>query len=115
MTEPETAGSTELRTEIIYVRATGPEKSLVYARAGEAGLSASRYLVRLATGRPLPDRAQRQRLERLLFLVKRSALTLQELAGRLRGSRHYSDSERRDLLETAEMLTDLLSALRRGL
>lgn len=115
MNELNPAASQELRTEIIYVRATGKEKSLIYSRAGDVGLSASRYLIRLATGRPLPDRAQRQRLERLLFLVKRSALTLHDLAERLRGLRQCSTEESRDLEETSELLTHLLQALRRGL
>jgi hypothetical protein len=103
------------RSAIIYVRATGPEKDAIMARANAANLSASRFLIRLATeGRPPPDREERERLARLLFILRRSTLALKQLSAntsllRLAG---LSGEEKAEMEEAAGLLQELTRLVR---
>jgi hypothetical protein len=103
------------RDEIIYVRATGPEKDAIYARASDANLSASQFLIRLATeDRPPPSRAERERLERLLFILRRTTLHLRQLGAntsllRLAGA---DEEVRSEMAEAACLLQELARMVR---
>ncbi len=101
-------------SQIIYVRATEEEKTRICTRAHDASLSASRFLVRLAMdGRTPPGREEREYLERLLFLLKRASLNLQQLAGnvsamRLSGASARMQYEFRDVAATLSRLAHVL-------
>lgn len=107
-----------IRDEIIYVRATEEEKTRIYAKAEEANLSASRFLIRLASSdRAPPTREERERLERLLFLFKRTALQLERLSENVSALRLAGAGEhvRQEFAETARLLRDLTQTVRRRL
>ena len=110
---PLTAGNR--RSEIIYVRATGPEKDAIYARASATSLSASRFLIRLATeGRAPPTREERERLERLLYILRRTMLHLRQLGAntallRLAGA---SEEVKAEMAEAACLLQELARMVR---
>lgn len=64
----------------IYVRATDEEQAVIYERAKAAGVSASRYLARLATeGRPPPSQEEREDLRGIRFLLVKMATNLSHL------------------------------------
>jgi hypothetical protein len=108
----------QLREEILFVRATQSEKQRIMARAQAANLSASRFLIRMATSeRPPPTREERERLEELLLILKRSALHLHRLAENMSALRLAGAGEhvRQEFAQTARLLGDLIQSVRRRL
>ena len=64
----------------IYVRTTDAEQAVIYERAKAAGMSASRYLARVATeGRPPPSQEEREDLRGIRVLLVKMATNLSRL------------------------------------
>lgn len=106
------------RDEVLFVRATSSEKQRILARAQASNLSASRFLIRMATSeRPPPTRDERERLEELLLILKRSTLHLHRLAENVTALRlaGAGDHVRQEFTQTARLLGDLIQSVRRRL
>lgn len=102
----------------LFARATAEEKRRVEQRARRAGLSVSRYLVRAAAEeRPPPGQKERERLEDLLYLFKRTGLFLDHLAANAEGLERVGATApmQQELRETARLLASLCTELKRRL
>jgi hypothetical protein len=77
---------------VIYLRATDDEKRHVFAMAKEARVSASRYLIRLATdGRAPPPETIREELRSLRYLLAMAGSNLNQIAHRINRSRYTGE------------------------
>jgi hypothetical protein len=102
----------------MLVRMTEEERRTLGKRAHAAYLSLSRYLVQTAMeGKAPPTQAEREQLERLLFLLKRAATILTQLLGNARALRLMgADKEMEGYLENAvDLMTRLCNELKRRL
>ena len=102
----------------MLVRMTEEERRVLGRRSHAAYLSLSRYLVQTAMeGKAPPTQAEKEQLERLLFLLKRAATILTQLLSnarilRLTGANREMESH----LEAAvELMTRLCNELKRRL
>ena len=102
----------------MLVRMTEEERRLLGKRAHASYLSLSRFLVQTAMqGKAPPTQAEKEQLERLLFLLKRAATILTQLLGNARTLRLTgADREMESYLENAvDLMTRLCNELKRRL
>ena len=102
----------------MLVRMTEEERRLLGKRAHASYLSLSRYLVQTAMqGKSPPTQAEKEQLERLLFLLKRAATILTQLLGNARALRLTgADREMETYLANAvDLMTRLCNELKRRL
>ena len=107
-------GPQKIYQRVVYARVTEQEWSAIQLRSGLAGLSMSRYLVETGLrGKPPPTRADRARLQFLLYQFRRAALAIHQVAAD-RLVMAVGGSETRQLLrETASLLEQLAQELTR--
>ena len=109
-------GPQKLYRHVVYARVTEQEWLTIQVRADGAGLSMSRYLVETGLrGKPPPTKADRARLQFLLYQFRRTAVSLNQVSiDRLVMA--VGGSETRELLrETASLLEQLAQELTRRL
>lgn len=109
-------GPQKLYRHVVYARVTEQEWLTIQVRADGAGLSMSRYLVETGLrGKPPPTKADRARLQFLLYQFRRTAVSLDQVSiDRLVMA--VGGSETRELLrETASLLEQLAQELTRRL
>ena len=102
----------------MLIRMTEEERRILGRRSHAAYLSLSRYLVQTAMqGKAPPTQAEKEQLERLLFLLKRAATILTQLLGNARALRLTgADKEMEGYLENAvDLMTRLCNELKRRL
>ena len=102
----------------LLIRMTDEERRVLGKRAHAAYLSLSRYLVQSAMqGKAPPTEAEREQLERLLFLLRRAATILTQVLGnarvlRLTGVDRDMESH---LVNAVELMNRLCQALKKRL
>jgi hypothetical protein len=111
---PGSKGPQKIYRRVVYARVTDEEWSLIQLRSDQAGLSMSRYLVETGLrGKTPPTRADRARLQFLLYQFRRAAIALNQVAAD-RLVMAVGGSETRQLLrETASLLEQLAQELTR--
>lgn len=107
-------GPQKIYQRVVYARVTDEEWSTIQLRADQAGLSMSRYLVETGLrGKPPPTKADRARLQFLLYQFRRAAVAINQVATD-RLVMAVGGSETRQLLrETASLLEQLAQELTR--
>jgi hypothetical protein len=115
--EPESLshkGPQKIYHRVVYARVTDQEWSTIQLRADQVGLSMSRYLVETGLrGKPPPTKADRARLQFLLYQFRRAAVAVNQVATD-RLVMAVGGSETRQLLrETASLLEQLAQELTR--
>ncbi|WP_395141995.1 plasmid mobilization protein [Armatimonas sp.] len=107
-------GPQKIYPRVVYARVTEQEWSTIQLRADQSGLSMSRYLVETGLrGKPPPTKADRARLQFLLYQFRRAAVAINQVATD-RLVMAVGGSETRQLLrETASLLEQLAQELTR--
>lgn len=116
--EPEETSTALHYPRRLLIRMTDEERRVLGKRAHASFLSLSRFLVQTAMqGKAPPTQAEREQLERLLFLLKRAATILTQLLGnarvlRLTGVDRDMESH---LVNAVDLMNRLCSELKKRL